>query len=102
MKNKVDKFDVDEIVPADLSKLSDAIKMMLLKKICIMLRIKNIEHERLDMTSLATNTTLNVKINEVENKTSNITILATTTTPNAKINEAKGKKHKKLFSIYTG
>ena len=42
MKNKVDKFDVYKLVylPVDLSKLSDVVKMMLLKKMHIMLRLK--------------------------------------------------------------
>ena len=40
MKSKVDKLDVDKLVPApgDLRKLTDAVKMMLLRKIYIMLR----------------------------------------------------------------
>ena len=40
MKIKVDKLDVDKLVPApiDLSKLSDVVKMMMLKKMYIMLR----------------------------------------------------------------
>ena len=40
LKSKVDKLDVDKSVPAlvDLSKLSDRVKMMLLKKMHIMLR----------------------------------------------------------------
>ena len=42
LKSKVDKFDVDKLVavPVDLSKLSDKIKIMLLKKMYIMLRSK--------------------------------------------------------------
>ena len=42
LKSKVDKFDVDKLVavPVDLSKLSDKVKMMLLKKMYIMLRSK--------------------------------------------------------------
>ena len=42
MKSKVDKLDVDKLVPipVDLSKLSDVVKMMLLKKMYIMLRSK--------------------------------------------------------------
>ena len=42
LKIKVDKLDVDKLVPApiDLSKLSDVVKMMLLKKMYIMLRSK--------------------------------------------------------------
>ena len=40
LKSKVGKLDVDKLVPApiDLSKLSDIVKMMLLKKMYIMLR----------------------------------------------------------------
>ena len=40
LKRKVDQLDVDKLVPVpvDLSKLSDAVKMMLFKKIYIMLR----------------------------------------------------------------
>ena len=42
LKSKVDKLDVDKLVPVpvDLSKLSDVVKMMLLKKMYIMLRSK--------------------------------------------------------------
>ena len=42
MKSKVDKLDLDELVPipVDLGKLSDVGKMMLLKKMYIMLRSK--------------------------------------------------------------
>ena len=40
LKSKVDKWDVDKLVsvPIDLRKLSDVVKMMLLKKMHIMLR----------------------------------------------------------------
>ena len=39
LKSKLDKWDVDKIVPAlaDLSKLNDVVKMMLLKKMYITL-----------------------------------------------------------------
>ena len=42
LESKVDKLDVDNLVtvPVDLSKLSDVVKMILLKKIHIMLRWK--------------------------------------------------------------
>ena len=42
LKSKVDKLDVDKLVPVhiDLNKLSDIVKMMLLKKMYIMLRPK--------------------------------------------------------------
>ena len=37
LKTEVDKLDIDKLVPVpvDLSKLSDIIKMMLLKKLCM-------------------------------------------------------------------
>ena len=40
LKSKVDKLDIDKLVPVpvDLSKLSDAVKMMLLKRQIIMLK----------------------------------------------------------------
>ena len=42
LESKVDKFDVDKLVPVsvDLSKLSDVVKMMLIKKMYITLRSK--------------------------------------------------------------
>ena len=42
LKNKVDKLNAGKLVPVsvDLSKLSDVVKMMLLKKIYVMLRSK--------------------------------------------------------------
>ena len=40
MQSKVDKLDVDELVPVsiDLTKLSDAVKLILLKKMYVMRR----------------------------------------------------------------
>ena len=40
LKTEVDKFDIDKLVPVpvDLSKPSDIVKMMLLKRLIIMLR----------------------------------------------------------------
>ena len=37
LKTEVDKLDIDKLVPGpvDLSKLSDVVKMMLLKKLCM-------------------------------------------------------------------
>ena len=37
LKSEVDKLDIDKLVPVpvDLSKLSDVVKMMLLKKLCM-------------------------------------------------------------------
>ena len=78
LKSKVDKFNVDKIVsvPVDsISKLSDVVKMTLLKKMYIMLKYwsRAIEDKILDITILATTTTLNVKINDGKNKIPNIT-----------------------------
>ena len=63
LKRKVDKLNVDKLlpIPVDSSILSDAVKMMLLKKDVYNARIKNIEDKILDITNLATNTTLKLK-----------------------------------------
>ena len=60
MKSKVDKLDVDELVPIpiDLSKLSDVVKNDVLKKHA---KIKNVEDEIPGITNLATNASLNDK-----------------------------------------
>ena len=60
MKSKVDKLDVDKLVPIpiDLSKLSDVVKNDVLKKHA---KIKNVEDEIPGITNLATNASLNDK-----------------------------------------
>ena len=75
MKSKVDKLDVDKLVPVpvDLSKLSYVVK----KDVCNA-KINNIGDKIPDITNLATNTTLNAKINEVKNGIPNITNFAAT------------------------
>ena len=67
-EREVDKLDVDILVPVpvDLSKPSDVIKKDFVKKDVYNTKIKNIEDKIFDITSLATNTTLNAKINEVK------------------------------------
>ena len=87
-KSKEDKKDVDKSVtfPVDLSKLSDPVKIMLLKYNS---KIKNIKDKIADITNIATNTTLNAKINEDKKDIPCITNLANTTALNTKINEAK-------------
>ena len=72
MKSKVDKLNVDKLVPVpvDSSKINDVVKDAYNAK------IKNIEDKILDITDLATNATLNAKINEVKNNVPNITNLA--------------------------
>ena len=81
LKSKVDKLDVDKLVPVpvDLSKLSDAVKNGVAKKNVYKAKIKNVEGKKLDITNLATNTTLNAKINEVKGEIPSITNLVTTT-----------------------
>ena len=95
MKSKVDKLDVDKLVPVpvDLSKLSDLVKNDVVKKYVYNAKIKNTADKWPDddfvkwpdITYLATNTTLNAKINEVKNEI-HITNLSTTAPINAKIN----------------
>ena len=68
MKSKVDKLDVDELVPVpvDLSKQSDVVKNDVVKKDVYNAKIKNIEDKIPVIINLATNDSLNVKINEVK------------------------------------
>ena len=47
LKSKEDKLDVDKLVPADLSKLSDLVKMMLLKRLNKVNLLKNLKLFRL-------------------------------------------------------
>ena len=65
MKNKVDKLDIDNLVPVpvDLSKLSNLVKNEVVKKTEYNAVIKNIKNKLPDITNLATNTILNTKIN---------------------------------------
>ena len=67
MKNKLDKLGVDKLVPVpvDLSKLSDAVNNDVVKKDVYNAEIKNTEDKILDITNLATNTTVNGVINEI-------------------------------------
>ena len=60
MKSKVDKLDVDKLLPVlgDLSKLRDVIKNGVVKKDAYNAKIKNIEDKILDITNLATKTIL--------------------------------------------
>ena len=61
LKSKVDKLDNDRLVPVpvDLSKLSDIVKNDIVEKDVYNAKIKDIENNMLDITNLATNTTLN-------------------------------------------
>ena len=70
MKSKVDKLDFDKLVPVpvDLSKLSRTVKNDTVKKDVYNAKMKNIEDKILDITNLATNTTLNAEIMELKKK----------------------------------
>ena len=83
MKSKVDKLDVEQLVPVpvDLSKLRNVVKMILLKKMYLMSRLKILKIKyQIYIYNLATNACLNAKINEVKGEIPNITNLATTLT----------------------
>ena len=60
MKSKVDKLDVDKLLPVlvNLSKLRDVIKNGVVKKDAYNAKIKNIEDKILDITNLATKAAL--------------------------------------------
>ena len=81
MKSKVDKLDVEKIVPVrvDLSKLRNVVRNDVVKKDVYNAKIKNIKDKTHDITNLATNTTHNAKINEVKGEIPSITNLTTTT-----------------------
>ena len=93
LKSKVDKLDVDKLVPVpvDLSKLGDVVKNNVVKKDVYNAKIKNVEDKIPDNTKLASNTTLKAKTNEVPNEIRSITNLATTAALNVKTNEVKNE-----------
>ena len=70
MKGKVDKTDVDKLVPVhvDLSRLSDVVNNDVVKKDVHKAKTQNIENKISDITNLATITVLNAKANEVKKK----------------------------------
>ena len=81
LKSKVDKLDIDELVPVpvDLSKLSHVVKNDV-KKDIHNAKIKNIDDKISNITNLATKSTLNAKINDIKGEIPSITNLTTTTT----------------------
>ena len=95
MKNKVDKLDVDKLVPflVDFNKLSDVVKNDVVKKEVHNAKIEVIEGKIPDIANVATNGSLNTKINRFKGEIPSNTSLATTTTAalNATINEIKGE-----------
>ena len=73
MKSKVDRLDVDKLVPVlvDLSKLSDAVKMMLLKRLNMTEWLKKLIP--LILVDLLKKTDYDSKINEINGKIPSIT-----------------------------
>ena len=80
MKSKVDKLDVDKLVPVpvDLSILSDVVKNDVVKKDVYKAKIKNIEYKIPSITYLATNASRNGKTKQVKVETPHTNNLATT------------------------
>ena len=88
LKSEVDRSDIDKLsqldadklksVPADLNKLSDAVKNGVVKETDYNPKIKNSEDKIRSITNLATNATLNAKINKVKCKISSTANLAIT------------------------
>ena len=80
MKSKVDKVGFDKLlpVPVDLSKLSDVVKNVVVKKDAYNAKLKNPENSIPDITKLA-NPSLNSKKNEVKSEIPSITNITTTT-----------------------
>ena len=103
MKNKVDKLDVDKLVPVpvDLRKLSDVVKNDVVKKDAYNAKIKNIEDKIADITYLATNASLNARINEVKNEIPNVTSLATTAILTAVENKIPNVSNSVKITDYT-
>ena len=93
MKSKVDKLDVDKLIPVsvDLTKLIDVAKDDAGKEDVYNAKIINIENEITDITNLATNSTPNAKINEANGKITTINNLVTNAFLNDKINDVKNE-----------
>ena len=99
MKNKVDKLDLDKLVPApvDLDKLSEVVKNDVFKKYIYNAKINDIEDKIPGITNLAANTSL-AKINEVKIKIPNVTNLTTTTITTYTAAENKKSDHSKYIT----
>ena len=77
MKSRVDKLDVDKLVPVSVD-LSDVVKHDVVKKDACNAKIKYIEDKIPGITNLATNASINAKINEIKGEIPSITNLTTT------------------------
>ena len=99
MKSKVDKFDVDKLVPVpvDLGTLSEVVKNDVFKKYIYNAKINDIEDKIPGITNLAANTSL-AKINEVKIKIPNVTNLTTTTITTYTAAENKKSDHSKYIT----
>ena len=91
LKTEVDKLDIDKLatVPVDLSKLSNVVKMMLLKKTVydkLVAKVNNI-----DTSDFVLKTNFNTKITGLENKIPNTNVLVKKTDYNSKITEIENK-----------
>ena len=81
MKSKVDKLDVNKLVPVpvDLSKLSDVVKNDVIKKDVYNAKIKNTENTIPDTNNLAATDAVSTKVNENKGNIFSITNLSTAT-----------------------
>ena len=91
LKTELDKLDIDKLtpVPVDLSKLSDAVKNDVVKKVVydkLVAKVNNI-----DTNDFVLKTNYNTKITESENKIPNTSNLVKKTDYNTKITELENK-----------
>ena len=93
MKSKVDKLDVNELVPGSfgLSKLSYVVKSDVVKKYVYNAKTKYIEDKIPNIANLAGSTTLNAKIKDVKEELPSITNLHKTAAFNANMNEVENE-----------
>ena len=93
LKSKVDKLDVNELVPGSfgLSKLSYVVKSDVVKKYVYNAKTKYIEDKIPNIANLAGSTTLNAKIKDVKEELPSITNLHKTAAFNANMNEVENE-----------
>ena len=89
LKSKVDKLDNHKLVLFlnDLSKLTDVVKIDVVKKDVYNASIKNIEDKIPNFTNFVTTAAFNAKVNKVKGRIPSITNLGTTTALTAFENE---------------
>ena len=93
LKSKAGKLDVDRFAPirVDLSRQSDVVKNGVIKEDAYNVKIEISEDKIPNITTLATNTTLNAKTNEIKGEIPSITNFNTAIALNDKMNEVKNK-----------